>query len=191
MHLNWTFKISRHYDEKHLRNWTEPPRIVIKSWEQGKNGKGFLTEFLSESEQKVMKKLAKKHEYNILATEKISLRRTLLDYRFPECKSLSYPEQLPATSIIIVFHNEAWSTILRTIWSIVDRSPAELVHEIIMVDDASTWSFLKQPLDDYIQKIAANIRIIRSDERQGLIRARLIGARNATVNTNVEISIRA
>ncbi len=38
---------------------------------------------------------------------------------------------------MIVFHNEGNSTLLRTLTSIVTKSPIEYIHEIIMVDDAS------------------------------------------------------
>ncbi|KAK9888058.1 hypothetical protein WA026_000334 [Henosepilachna vigintioctopunctata] len=93
---------------------------------------------------------------------------------FRECKDC------PKTSIIIVFHNEAWSTLLRTVWSVINRSPMENLEEIILVDDASQREYLKKPLDDYVKTLPVSTKILRTNKRVGLIQARLRGAAIAT-----------
>jgi len=74
---------------------------------------------------------------NMVASEEISLSRTIKDTRVPECKHWSYPENLPKVSVVIVFHNEGWSTLLRTVQSVIDRSPPQFLEEVLLVDDFS------------------------------------------------------
>lgn len=81
--------------------------------------------------------LFKLNQFNLMASDMISFNRSLKDVRLEGCKKKKYPKLLPDTSIVIVFHNEAWSTLLRTVWSVINRSPRSLLKEIILVDDAS------------------------------------------------------
>lgn len=91
------------------------------------------------------------------------------------CKSsVTYLKNLPATSVIICFHNEAWSVLLRTVHSVLDRSPPHLIDEVILVDDFSDMPHTKQQLEDYWKK-EPKVKIVRAKKREGLIRARLLG----------------
>ena len=59
-------------------------------------------------------------------------------YIFFRCHGQQYVADLPGASIIIPYFNEHWTTLMRTVHSVVNRSPPELIVEIILVDDAST-----------------------------------------------------
>jgi len=113
--------------------------------------------------------------FNQFASDKISVHRSLADVRDTECRSRSYRQELPKTSIIICFHNEAWSVLLRSVHSILNRSPPHLLEEIILVDDFSDMAHLMVPLEKYMADLK-KVRIIRTKKREGLIRARLVGA---------------
>ncbi|XP_032517064.1 putative polypeptide N-acetylgalactosaminyltransferase 9 isoform X1 [Danaus plexippus] len=122
----------------------------------------------------------KKNAFNQYASDLISIRRTLPDPRDEWCKQPGrYLEDLPQTSVVICFHNEAWSVLLRTVHSVIDRSPAHLIKEIILVDDFSDMPHLMQQLDDYMSSLP-KVRIVRATQREGLIRARLLGAKYVT-----------
>lgn len=97
------------------------------------------------------------------------------------CKLKHYPSELPTTSIVISFHNEAWSTLLRTVWSIINRSPRPLLKEIILVDDASEMDHLGEKLEAYVRTLPVPTFLLRTVNRTGLIRARLLGAERVTV----------
>lgn len=98
------------------------------------------------------------------------------------CKSNHLPAKLPTTSIVIVFHNEAWTTLLRTVWSVINRSPRPLLKEIILVDDASERDWLGRKLEDYVRTLPVHTFVLRTVNRSGLIRARLLGAKHVTVS---------
>lgn len=130
-----------------------------------------------EGEQKaVFKKGWEDNAFNQYASDLVSLHRSLPDIRDSECMKHPFQiEGLPDTSIIIIFHNEAWSTLLRTVHSVLDRSHPSLLNQIILVDDFSDKDHLKEPLDAYMAKLK-KVVILRGPKRQGLIRARLMGA---------------
>jgi len=51
------------------------------------------------------------------------------------------------------------------------------------VDDASERDFLGKQLEEYIEKLLpVSVRLFRTGTRSGLIRARLLGAKNAKVS---------
>ncbi|XP_022102323.1 polypeptide N-acetylgalactosaminyltransferase 13-like [Acanthaster planci] len=162
-------------DDEEESPYFENAREVDRSG-PGMMGEAVKIVGLSASENMRLEAGKKSHAFNELASSKMSLHRTLPDARFPACKTQTYPHDLPKTSIIICFHNEAWSTLLRTIHSITDRSPLRLIHEIVLIDDASNLDHLREPLEDYIALIhEVRIRLLRSPERVGLIRARMLG----------------
>lgn len=77
-----------------------------------------------------------------------------------------------------------FSSTVRTVHSVLNRSPRHLLREVILVDDASERAFLGKPLDDYMANLSAQsgqtIRILRAQERIGLIQARIRGAHLAS-----------
>jgi len=103
----------------------------------GQNGEAVL---IPSFESPKMNRLFQVNRYNLMASDRIPLNRTLPDARRKECRNLVYNNPLPTTSVIIVFHNEAWSTLLRTLHSVINRSPSKLLVEVILVDDASERS---------------------------------------------------
>jgi Glycosyl transferase family 2 len=80
-----------------------------------------------------------KHQFNQYVSDLISFKRELPDTRSDYCKNMvsNYSKTLPAASVVFIFHNEAWSTLLRSIHSVLDRSPEYLIEEILLVDDFS------------------------------------------------------
>ncbi|XP_047989942.1 N-acetylgalactosaminyltransferase 6-like [Leguminivora glycinivorella] len=143
-------------------------------------GEHGLAASLPSSEASLEESLYAVNGFNGALSDKIPLNRSLRDIRHSGCKSRLYIESLPTVSVVVPFHNEHWSTLLRTAQSVVNRSPPQLLREVLLVDDASTKDFLKSKLDEYLAANIPKARVIRLEKRSGLITARLAGARQAT-----------
>ncbi|CAM5134970.1 unnamed protein product [Natator depressus] len=111
------------------------------------------------------------YAFNQRESERIPSDRAIRDTRHYRCTTLHYRLDLPSTSIIITFHNEARSTLLRTIRSVLNRTPVYLVHEIILVDD-----FSDDPDDCHLLGKLPKVKCLRNRQREGLIRSRIRGA---------------
>ncbi|CAG2115095.1 unnamed protein product, partial [Medioppia subpectinata] len=139
----------------------------------GENGKAVI---IGKEEEDLKNEKFNLNKFNLLASDRIALNRSLPDVRMDGCRRKHHPKLLPSTSIIIVFHNEAWSTLLRTVHSIIRTSPEPLIQEILLVDDASERG---KQLEEYVATLPVSVKVLRTGKRSGLIRARLIGAKEA------------
>uniref|UniRef100_A0A182RI50 Polypeptide N-acetylgalactosaminyltransferase n=1 Tax=Anopheles funestus TaxID=62324 RepID=A0A182RI50_ANOFN len=133
------------------------------------------------------------HHFNRTVSDRLGVDRPIPDTRHPNCQQRTYlttPGR--TTSVIITFHNEATSTLLRTIASILQRTPLDMLHEIILIDDCSNHHE-SNSLDhsaevgkklQYVSYESFNqiplVRYYRNSVRQGLIRSRNIGATYAS-----------
>lgn len=99
--------------------------------------------------------------------------------------------------MVICFYNEHIVTLLRSVNTILKRTPSNILKEIVLVDDYSDLDDLKSPLVTEIAKLNMNnvIRLIRNDKREGLIRSRVYGGRNATsdvivfLDSHIEVNV--
>ena len=129
----------------------------------------------------IRQKRAPDSRYNINVTNSDlqSLDRNITDTRPPICKTFRYERRnLPKASVIIPFYNEALSMLLRTVHSVLNRSPDSLLKEVILVDDCSPDEHLHEPLQRYLD-LLPKVKIIRNAKRQGLIVSRMKGAKIA------------
>ncbi|XP_065355728.1 polypeptide N-acetylgalactosaminyltransferase 5 isoform X1 [Calliphora vicina] len=169
--------ISATYRSTILRKWYSAPTIKEHKGKPGEMGKPVK---IPPEMKELTKEKFKENQFNLVASDMISLNRSLTDVRHENCKKKHYPSKLPTTSIVIVFHNEAWTTLLRTVWSVINRSPRSLLKEVILVDDASERDYLGKKLEDYVATLPVHTFVLRTQKRSGLIRARLLGAEHVT-----------
>ncbi|XP_068458410.1 polypeptide N-acetylgalactosaminyltransferase 18a isoform X2 [Clinocottus analis] len=123
--------------------------------------------------------------YNSYLSDRISLTRPIPDLRPDGCRNMSYSSDLPQLSVIFIFVNEALSVLLRSVHTAIQRTPLQLLKEIILVDDHSSSLELKEHLQRFVEETNVQygpgfIKVVRHDKQEGLIRSRVSGWRAAS-----------
>ncbi|XP_059619539.1 putative polypeptide N-acetylgalactosaminyltransferase 13 [Phlebotomus argentipes] len=132
------------------------------------------SDFMSHSD--ALSTAFEEHYFNLSVSNSLSSGRDIPDTRPPRCRAREYVLNAKKNvSVIVVFHNEAKSALLRTISSVINRTPPDLLHEIILIDD-----FSRNGLSANILENLPKIKLYRNHEREGLIRSRKIGALHAS-----------
>ncbi|XP_043084358.1 probable polypeptide N-acetylgalactosaminyltransferase 8 isoform X1 [Puntigrus tetrazona] len=139
---------------------------------------------LTEKEQMEAERQFQEFGYNVFLSNRLPLNRAIPDTRNIRCSVKIYPKDLPTISVILIYFNEALSVIKRAIRSIIDKTPARLLKEIILVDDYSSNEDLKLALDKYIDVFNKDkpglIKKVRHERQMGLAKARISGWKAAT-----------
>lgn len=125
--------------------------------------------------------------FNSRGSEAADVDRAQLDVRTAGCLSRQqdYPCDLPRASVAIVFHNEHFITLIRSVHSVLNNSPPRYLQELILVDDASAvdagrfdrhhWQRLQAELEEYVRSALPKTRLVRLGQRRGIMLARMEG----------------
>ncbi|XP_046331720.2 polypeptide N-acetylgalactosaminyltransferase 4-like [Haliotis rufescens] len=115
--------------------------------------------------------------YNLTRSDEIPVSRDIKDARPKECldRTFNYTS-FPTISVISPFYNEALTPLVRHVHALLTRTPPQVLLEVLLVDDMSTFSYLGQDLQDYFSLLDPRIKLLRNKQREGLIRSRLFGA---------------
>lgn len=156
------------------KDWHDYEQIDREALRRGPGENGTGAELTNE-EKEIGEKIFKENNHNGLVSDKIARDRSLQDTRPKECQERKYLKELPTVSVVIPFQNEILSTLTRTIHSVFNRSPPELLKEVILVNDNSDKEHCYGPLEEYIREHfdSSKIRIIVLPRRSGLMWARL------------------
>ncbi|XP_017075203.1 putative polypeptide N-acetylgalactosaminyltransferase 10 [Drosophila eugracilis] len=178
-------KIQRHVKfslpkQEAVKNWHDPLSMNNDKVRIGLGEQGTPAELPNAKEMDVMGTYYGDHGFNAKLSDHISLKRALPDIRPLGCHNQKYLQRLPNVTVIIAFHNERLSVLLRSVTSIINRSPPELLKQIVLVDGDSELMDLGPDLEDFVAPHSKLIKILRLTGRHGLSKARVEGAKIAT-----------
>ncbi|KAF7632803.1 Glyco_trans_2-like domain-containing protein [Meloidogyne graminicola] len=158
---------------KDLNKWSKLPVFPHKC-----NVSKEIPEEERSEERKLYDKGVHRHYFNAWVSDKIGPERELEIQTHEKCAEIDYSHINLKTSIVIVYHNEAFSVLVRMINGIFRYTPLKLLNEIILYDDASeSHSSIENQLKEYSKLRGGNwveiVKFNKAKERQGLIRAKV------------------
>lgn len=150
----------------HLKGWID--RDLMKQV-PGLGEEGRIAN-LEGSAKEIGEKQLTKIALNEELSEHISYNRSVPDARNPACRKKRFDMDGLAgfpTSVIIIFFNEPYSVLVRTVHSVLNTvTDGRLLKEVILVDDASTNVELKDKLDYYITNmLPKKVKMLRLKNR--------------------------
>lgn len=162
-------------------DWHDYKAIRLEKLRTGPGEHGAAVNIpITEATRAKRKRLHRINGYDTFVSDSIALNRSVIDFRHKDCWKQKYRRHLPSVSIIIPFHEEHLSPLLRTFVSAVERAPPNIIKEVILVDDCSQKPILHKPLDDFIASYTkAPVRVVRLKKRSGAIIVRQRGAEEA------------
>jgi len=124
----------------------------------------------------------KNFAYNSLVSKRLGFHRDIRDTRHKQCLDKTWPESLPSASVIICFYNEDFYTLMRTLYSVVRRSPQNVIKEVLLINDHSEDASITEAVQAELDNTAelSVVRLLTPPDRLGLIRARIFGSRKAS-----------
>lgn len=143
-------------------------RLDLEKQEKGLGDDGRSAVLTDQIAKEIGERQLTKIALNEELSEHLYYNRTLSDARNPLCQTQHFIiDELPTTSVIIIFYNEPYSVLVRTVHSVLNTVDRRLLKEIILVDDSSSKPELKEKLDYYIEtRLPQNIvKIIRLNHR--------------------------
>eukprot|EP00915_Cephaloidophora_sp_WS-2016_P003065 GHVH01004147.1.p1 GENE.GHVH01004147.1~~GHVH01004147.1.p1 ORF type:complete len:656 (+),score=72.00 GHVH01004147.1:1005-2972(+) len=122
-----------------------------------------------------------------LPTIQLSLDREFPDFRDVQCLNAPFydpvvVDSLPSASVVIIFADEPFETLMRSVHSVLNNSPPNLLKEIILVDDGSVSDYITEPsglLERYVSNLP-KVFLTRTATRSGIMRARTHGVLKTT-----------
>eukprot|EP01053_Blabericola_migrator_P005297 Blabericola_migrator_1__5296@NODE_2719_length_2427_cov_179_636017_g1702_i0_p1_GENE_NODE_2719_length_2427_cov_179_636017_g1702_i0NODE_2719_length_2427_cov_179_636017_g1702_i0_p1_ORF_typecomplete_len660_score113_08Glyco_tranf_2_3/PF13641_6/4_3e17Glycos_transf_2/PF00535_26/2_4e16Glyco_transf_7C/PF02709_14/2_8e11Ricin_B_lectin/PF00652_22/4e03Ricin_B_lectin/PF00652_22/2_5e08Glyco_tranf_2_2/PF10111_9/3_6e06CDtoxinA/PF03498_14/0_0093_NODE_2719_length_2427_cov_179_636017_g1702_i02962275 len=121
--------------------------------------------------------------FNTRVSASLELDRQVPNYNSQKCLNFDFsiPDNVTA-DVVVVFHNEDLSVLLRSIHSILNRTPPRYLNSIILVNDDSnktthTWLFDILPA---ALETLPKTKLIHLTKRRGLMMARMEGTKLST-----------